>query len=65
MKNKNIARAIRLVYDSLESHLDDTFDPLTPKLKDKRAKDHICGQRFHIKCVQEYAEIIKILSDLL
>lgn len=58
MKEKKIIRALRLVWDSLDSHLDDTAN--------RRLKGGIVGSRqFHKKCVREYAEIIKILSELL
>lgn len=57
-KQKKIIKAIRIVWDSLESHLDSSAD--------KRLKGGIIGTRnFHKKCVQEYAEVIKILSELL
>jgi hypothetical protein len=50
-RSSKIERAIRLTWGSLQSHLDATHD-----LSHDRA--------FHRKCVQEYAEIIKILSEL-
>ena len=46
-----IERAIRLTWGSLESHLDATHNV---------SDEH----DFHRKCVQEYAEVIKILSEL-
>lgn len=49
---KSLERAVRLVYSSLESHLLYTHRPSSE------------GVRFHIRCVKEYAEILKILSDL-
>ena len=51
-KEKKIERAIKLVYDSLESHLKYTHIKTSE------------GILFHKKCVAEYAEIIKILSEL-
>ena len=49
-RSKDIERALRLVWDSLESHLDATH----------RGVD----MRFHRQCVKEYAEVIHILSRL-
>ena len=58
MKEKKIIKAIRIVWDSLDTHLDATAD--------KRLKGGIIGNRnFHKKCVREYSEVIKILSELL
>lgn len=51
-KAKMIERAIKLAYDSLDSHLRYTY------VKSSE------GQLFHKKCVVEYAEIISILSHL-
>lgn len=65
MKAKQIARAIRIVWESLDSHLDDTHDPLYDKVKSKIARDHIGDKAFHKKCVKEYAEVIKTLTELL
>ena len=53
---KDIIKSIRLAWDSLDSHLDST--------QDKRLKGKIIGNRkFHKKCCQEYAFIIKTLAD--
>ena len=50
---REIEKAIRLAYDSLESHLPYTH------------QKHVDGSmRFHRKCISEYAEIIAILSKL-
>ena len=58
MKEKKIAKAIEIIYDSLQSHLPDTYN--------KRLKGGMIGTRaFHKKCVREYATVIKILADLL
>lgn len=58
MKEKKIIKAIRIVWESLDTHLDSSAD--------KRLKGGIIGSpKFHKKCVREYAEVIKILSDLL
>ena len=50
-RSYKIERAIRLTWGSLESHLDVT-------------RDLSHDRDFHRKCVQEYAEVIKILSAL-
>ena len=60
---KDIANAIRLTWDSLESHLTDTYEPIYKKLKQKVAKEHIGDANFHRKCIKEYAEIMKTLAD--
>lgn len=49
---KKIAEAIKITFDSLDSHLEYVYDP------------DEAGSAFHKKCVQEYATIIKILSEL-
>jgi len=54
-KEEEIERAIRLTFDSLESHLKWTYEDKMPK---GETRD------FHKKCVQEYAEVIRILSKL-
>ena len=51
-RERKIDKAIRLTYDSLQSHLRYTYIKTTE------------GNKFHKNCVKEYAEIIKILSDL-
>ena len=51
-KAKKIDRAIRLTWESLESHLHWTH---------KKSSE---GLKFHRKCIKDYAEIIKILSEL-
>lgn len=65
IKKERIARAIRIVWSSLESHLDDTFNPVYPELKEDKAKEHIGSQDFHRQCVKDYGELIKILTDLI
>lgn len=68
MKNdhrKKIAKCMKLIWSSLESHLDDTHHPVIDTLKEQRAKNFIGGARFHRKCVREYAYIIRVLSELL
>jgi len=51
-REKKIERAIKLTYDSLQSHLKYTHIKTSE------------GIVFHKKCIVEYAEIIKILSEL-
>ena len=53
MKEKKIERLIRLVWSSLESHLKYTHSHTSE------------GRNFHKKCVKEYSEQIKLLSELL
>lgn len=53
IKQKKIERAIRLSWESLESHLKYTHVKTTE------------GCEFHIKCVRDYSELISILSSLL
>ena len=50
MKEKDIERAIRIAWDSLQSHLRYTYAKSSE------------GKKFHKKCIREYAEIISILS---
>lgn len=52
IKERKIERAIRLTYDSLQSHLRYTYIKTSE------------GERFHKNCVKEYSEIIKVLSEL-
>lgn len=56
---KKIDRAIRLAWSSLESHLEGAHRNL--KLLEKKNGE---SNKFHKQCVKEYAEIIKILSEL-
>lgn len=51
-KEKKIERLIRLTWSSLESHLQYTH---------KKTSEG-CG--FHKKCVKDYAETIKLLTEL-
>jgi hypothetical protein len=51
-RERKIAKAIILTYDSLQSHLRWTYIKSTE------------GIGFHKKCVKEYTELIKILSEL-
>ena len=52
-REKDIERAIRLTWGSLESHL----------LWTHRKSSE--GQKFHKRCVKDYAETLKILAELL
>lgn len=54
-KAKEIDKAIRLAWSSLESHLQYTH---SGKLVRDEDRD------FHKKCIEEYADIIKVLSQL-
>lgn len=56
---KKINEAIRLVWLSIESHLEPTFLPLT-----KQDRERGENKEFHKKCVEEYALLIKLLSEL-
>jgi hypothetical protein len=52
---KIIERIIKLVYDSLDSHLPYTHE------SDNGVK---ASKKFHKVCTEEYAEIIKLVSML-
>lgn len=60
-KNKNqiIAKAIRLIWESLESHLDPSF--LKPEKLDKK-RGETC--KWHQKCVKDYVELLRLISEL-
>ena len=55
-KAKDVERALRLTWSSLESHLRHTHGK-----KDCRRCD---DKRFHRQCVKEYAELIAIIGRL-
>lgn len=55
---KLIEDALRLVWSSLESHLEHTHQ--TKRLNKKSGE----SLTFHKKCVREYARLIEILSRL-
>jgi hypothetical protein len=58
---KRIAVAIRLTWDSLESHM-----RRLPELKRNARERKIVGSiPFHKQCIREYAEIIRTLADSL
>lgn len=59
-KEKDLERALRLIWSSLASHLEYCYGPV-PKLDKQRGEGH----KFHKDCVKEYAEVIKILSIFL
>ena len=61
-KRKEIVEAIRLTWDSLNSHLDDAVE-LT--VKNACCKKAVGNPKFHRTSIQEYAKIIRILSDQL
>ncbi len=54
---KKIEQAIRLIWSSLDSHLAWTYEK-GPKVK------YFGKKVFHKRAVKEYAEIIKILTEL-
>lgn len=58
-KAKKIEEAIRLTWESLESHL-----PYCHEEIEKWAKKRGESAKFHKKCVQDYARVIQILSEL-
>lgn len=58
---KKIDRAIRIIWDSLDSHLEGTHTLTTTQ---KRYVDEVGGQSFHKRCVKEYAEVISTLTEL-
>jgi len=60
-KAQKIERAIRITYDSLQSHLDGTH---TATSTSKKYIQEIGSLDFHKKCVKEYADVIQILSEL-
>lgn len=57
-RRKEICQLIQDVYGSLESHFEGTWK-----------KGHRCptcgGQKHHVECIQEYAEQIKRLAEML
>ena len=57
-KKTEIVKAIRLTWDSLESHLDASVS--------SKEFCRACGNtRFHAKCTREYAFIIDVLTRFL
>lgn len=53
LKRKKIERLMRLVWSSLESHLYYCHKPSSE------------GRAFHVRCVEDYAEQLKLLSELM
>ena len=51
-RGKLIDKAIRLVWDSLQSHLDGAYTK-TPE-----------GKKFHKQCIKDYCELLEIISKL-
>lgn len=51
-REKVIEELVRLTWASLESHLSGTHSK-TPE-----------GEKFHKECIQDYARMIKLLSEL-
>ncbi len=49
---KLIEQAVKLIWSSLASHLSWTYTK------------HPDSKRFHKKCVKEYADLIKIITEL-
>lgn len=64
-REERIAKGIKLVWDSLDSHLEDTYNPTYNKVVELEAKKHIGTKAFHKKCVKEYAYLINLLNKLL
>ena len=63
-KEEKIEKIIQITFDSLDSHLPYTYD----QQKCDNCKTKFCpcdDTKFHKKCVKEYAEVIKLASDLL
>lgn len=57
-----IVRAIRLTWDSMDSHLDESVSATCAK---KCCRDNVGLPPFHAKCVREYAEILRVLASFL
>lgn len=60
---REVVKAIRSVWDSLDSHLDYTHTPIKTRSKEMKAIHG--GKRFHRQCVREYAEILLTLTKVL
>lgn len=59
-RSRTVAKGIHLTWVSLESHLDYAHKHSLSKKPNERKGDY----EFHKKCVQDYAEVIRILSLL-
>lgn len=60
MRARRVEKAIKLAYESLESHLEYAYMHSLSRKPDEIEQDYI----FHKKCVKEYAQIILHLSNL-
>jgi len=54
-RRQRIIKSIRLVWSSLEAHF--------PYINSEKTIKELGTPRFNIKCVREYAEIIKTLTE--
>lgn len=61
-REEKITKVIEIISDSLASHLDYAHQTETKKASLLKAHG---SKKFHQKCVKEYAEAIKLLSELL
>jgi len=57
-----VVRSIRLVWDSLDTHLDESVAPTAKRPCCRRA---VGLPPFHAGCVREYAEVIRVLASFL
>lgn len=55
-RSKIVGKAIEMVWQSLESHL------ITPYYSNKKYTKE--DKKFHQQCVRDYAELIKLISQL-
>ena len=60
-REEKIERVIRIVWDSLESHLSYTYREINKNCKYCKKEN----RKFHKECVRDYAIAIKLLSELL
>lgn len=62
-KREKIIKAIRLTWDSLDSHLDYAH---TDKKLCECTHHESCGNRkFHAQCTRDYSYVIQTLTELL
>lgn len=59
---RKIARAIRLVWESLDSHIDASIGTVHKNPCCNRA---VGSPSFHKKCVREYIDVLDALTELL
>lgn len=64
-KEEEIIKAIRLTWDSLESHLEYAEKPIAAKHQTKFILDALGKQSFHKKCIVEYATVLLTLAKTL